>query len=324
MIRLFVIMDKEKKVAKEMNDILVELRKFLDCSDSGNIAKVRDSFEKVREYCIKKSLNESHFYKSLYVWLHCVRCKNNYGDIFLECRHSYCKACFNEVLKKYCEFGGNNEHCKSYRKPICVYPNCGCEIEVKKYLYLYRDLKLTGVCESCLGLNFEVCKNCQQEFDKCYFFYACNHVCVFCTAFGLSQGEQGCAYCQCDETSDAFDRNLPNLVCCICGSKKYVEEFFSSPCPGHIHCLNCLQVAWSINKCLKCKCSLTPNLSNIYEHLYKKCEYCDNFVITNFIVPKSCCSPLVCFNCQQQSSECVFCSSEIEHFLIDKLNNNTI
>lgn len=275
--------------------------------------KVKVFFNKVRTYCKEKGLTKTKLFKLIASHLICAECKMKVGKVVLNCKHSYCEKCLKKIVEKQkTSLPDSNNQTYDFT-PRCIKATCEQPIEQEKYQYLFKDLISARNSPVSLDSRIIVCKNCSKPHNIKYFAFNCGHVCIFCESFHINQGQTYCSLCDCEEFSRIFLDSIPSINCSVCGSNKIIEEHFSFPCPEHIHCFNCLQVAWSINKCLKCKQSLSPTVIQSYSILYKECDYCENHVLATFIYPKLCCRAYICKFCQSNYSTCLFCSSPLNY-----------
>ena len=295
-----------ERVIVGFNRILEALVRLIVMSDHG---KVKDFFKKVQSYCREKGLNRTKVFKAIFKKFICCKCKRRVGKVLLNCKHIYCDECLWEIINNNPNPSSISDSHTSYHIPRCIRPKCNQPIEQEKYQHLLYNFISTPINPISLDFSTTDCRSCSKPQETKYFFFECRHNCIFCESFHINQGQTYCSLCGCHKVSEIFLNSTDSTKCSICESNNIIEEYFSLPCPGHIHCFNCLQVAWSINKCLKCRQSISPTLLKSYSILYKQCDYCENNVLTTFICKKFCCKALICSFCQSKSTTCLFCST---------------
>ena len=154
------------------------------------------------------------------------------------------------------------------------------------------------------------------------FYYKCNHICIYC-GFKLLSTKQSCIKCNCSNVNSVVRSS--QKMCSGCNQEKYTtESLLLEICDNHIHCYDCLVMAWKTTKCQHCQKMLDFQSKRALKiHLFCQCHLCLNMVDVKFVIEKKCCLVKVCIYCQKKHKEnnCKSCGYKLSANIIRRLGN---
>jgi hypothetical protein len=343
---------------------------LIDCLEGINrsaedLQKLLKMYQKLEIFCIGNNLENSVIFKKVREKVFCVICKEKPGAILLSCNHFLCEPCLKHtVLRQTQGFIFLNTF-ESDLIPKCPMQNCPIIINQKQYEVFFQET-FEDLQESCRKRRISrkekdmlktFCRTCERPRKPEHFFFACKHICLFCSSFDMNRSLDSCFVCSQEnllliknfpslpsdekqeksfqvKTNDLMLRSINQLRCSRCHDDQFFDNLFLEVCQDYVLCIHCLKRFWSEIICQNCRKSIQTHESFdlIRKHLFKTCENCGNSVPFDFILPLFCCSSMFCMYCQvnfNQSAEhmlknhCLNCKTPLEVHLIQLLDNLT-
>ena len=255
--------------------------------------------------------------------IQCLLCKSNYCKVVLSCHHQFCKSC----LSAYTETVSHNfEIPFSSLAHSLACPECTAPISETDTTEIFKDFwpKPASSINRKAYDRPRRCIECNIMRSPNKFYYTCNHVCVFCGFKNLAE-TKACTLCNCNSIASVVKTVGNGVICQGCETKKMLtEDFVIEICKEHLHCYECLKIAWKDMKCKVCNEWLDVSTQGILrKHIFSECSGCKNMVEKKFIVRKECCRNIVCVHCQKvfSNTNCKTCGRQLGPLVSAKLKN---
>jgi hypothetical protein len=241
-------------------------------------------------------------------------------SIHLNCNHFLCDSCFSEsinLIKPKLKFPYD------YYCPICSlqHPTSSMEIITKDWKNIIEESKATNV-QSDLAYNCSTCTKRSKPKTNAAPYIACEHKCCKeCLAAKYRQGDYYCDRCNLKFTGNPCDEKG---YCNGCSEIVfYVGDYLTSVNCGHMHCYDCVCLAYHKKACEDCSRLLDEqDLWKLYNRIYGSCQVCYSYYERAFLVNKQCCPQSVCAPCQLENPlNCRMCNSELNSYAVQLIQD---
>ena len=243
---------------------------------------------------IKSELN------SIYQQVTCSLCSSGLSSTQLSCGHLFCDACIEKILASSANLAC--PQCESIFSPYEI------SAEFARSYFQKLSINSTSDCVTCgkpaLGQ------------------VACGHHCSLCVSRKYWKNERSCEKCGDKlETIEEVFSLMTQCQGCRCFVYTIGDYAFSVPRHGAF-CLKCLKDMKESKRCKSCSEFLSETeTSALVSFLFSVCTICKSSKSVENFIPKSCCSDLICLQCQHDSTLCKSCSNLLDTRSLNLLHN---
>ena len=248
--------------------------------------------------------------------LGCFLCKTTRCEVVLDCHHQFCMRC----LYSHALSASNNFEIPfaSIRQSLTC-PQCTAQVSESDTSEIFQRFwpePASPIKKFSYepGMLLRKCTECNMNRHPNKFYYTCNHLCLYC-GFRKLVENKACTVCWCTTTTPAVNTVRNGITCQGCKKTKIItEDYVVEICKEHVHCYECLKLAWRDMRCRVCERHLDFSSQNaLRKHIFSKCSACKDVLEIKFMVKKECCRDFICISCQKttSNSNCKACGRQL-------------